>query len=75
MSLDPKLVFDDPLHISTQDRFENDEERWQTLGLVGGVVLLLVAHTYQDNGAGESMRIVSAHKATKRERTKYEQNV
>ena len=43
-----KLVFDDPLHISIQDRFENGEERWRTVGLAGGVVLLLVAHTTRD---------------------------
>ena len=31
-----KLVFDDPLHISIQDRFENGEKRWRTVGLAGG---------------------------------------
>lgn len=30
------LVFDDPDHLSIQDRYEGDEERWQTLGLAGG---------------------------------------
>jgi len=30
------LVFDDPLHISRQDRIENAEQRWQTLGMAGG---------------------------------------
>jgi hypothetical protein len=29
-------VFDDPLAISRQDRIENGEERWQTIGLVAG---------------------------------------
>ena len=38
-------VFDDPFHLSVQDRVEDGEERWQTLGLVDGVTLLLVAHT------------------------------
>jgi len=68
-----KLVFDDPLHISVQDRFEGDEERWRTIGLVGGVVLLLVAHTYRGSDAGEVVRIISARKASKRERVGYEQ--
>jgi len=40
-----KFVFDDPLHTSIQDRHENGEERWQTLGLVNNVVVLLVAHS------------------------------
>jgi hypothetical protein len=67
-----KLVFDDPLHISLQDRFEDGEERWRTLGLAGVVVLLVVAHTYRDSDAGEVLRIISARKATKRERNSYE---
>jgi uncharacterized DUF497 family protein len=40
------LVFDDPLHVSRLERIENGEPRWQTLGMAGGVVLLLVAHTW-----------------------------
>ncbi len=44
------------------------------LGLVAGVVILLVAHTYRVDEAGdEVIRIVSARKATARERWQYEQ--
>jgi uncharacterized protein len=69
-----KLVFDDPLHISRQDRIENGEQRWQTIGLVAGCVLLLVAHTWVDDDDGtEHIRIVSARRATKIERKVYEQ--
>ena len=39
-----KRVFDDPLHISIPDPHES-EERWRTLGLVRGVVILLVRFT------------------------------
>ncbi len=67
-----KLVFADPLQLNVQDRFEGGEERWQTLGKIGGVVVLLVAHTYQD-GERESIRIISARKATSQERRRYEQ--
>lgn len=66
-------VFDDPLHISRQDRFENGELRWQTVGLVGGVVLLLVAHTMTDEGSDEVIRIISARRADRNERRIYEQ--
>ncbi len=41
-----KLVFDDPLHLTRQDRIENGELRWQTMGLIGDVLLVLVAHKY-----------------------------
>lgn len=36
------LVFEDPFHLSIQDRIETGEERWQTIGMVGSVVVLLV---------------------------------
>lgn len=68
-----QLVFDDPLHISRQDRVENGEPRWQTLGMAGGIVLLLVAHTWRDAENGEHIRIISARCATKLERKIYEQ--
>jgi uncharacterized DUF497 family protein len=40
-----RQVFQDPLHVSVQDRIEGGEQRWQTVGAVQGVVILLVAHT------------------------------
>ncbi|MFY9689816.1 MAG: BrnT family toxin [Candidatus Acidiferrales bacterium] len=68
-----KLVFDDPRAVSRLDRVEDGEERWQTLGLVDGIVVLLVAHTYRDNDGEELIRIISARKATAHERMVYEQ--
>ena len=71
-----QFVFNDPLPISRQDRVENGEQRWQTMGIVGSVVLLLVAHTWQvteDNS--EHIRIISARRATRMEKTVYEKNV
>ena len=70
-----KLVFDDPLHVSRQDRTENGEQRWQTIGLVADCVLLLVAHIWVDEGNGtEPIRIVSARRRAKIERKVYEQS-
>jgi uncharacterized DUF497 family protein len=66
-----QLVFDDPFHISKQDRVEGGEQRWQTIGLVQGVVLLLVAHTYAEADGEETARIISARKADKTERRIY----
>ena len=69
-----QLVFEDPLHLTRQDRIENGEQRWQTIGLAGGVVLLLVAHTWHEEDSGaEHIRIISARRATKLERKIYEQ--
>lgn len=65
-------VFADPYAFSHQDRFENGEYRWQTIGMVDSCVILLVAHTVQDTLDGEIIRIISARKATKQEQKLYE---
>lgn len=51
------LVFDDPFHLSLQDRFENGEYRWQTIRFEDGT---------------EVIRIISARKAERNERKRYE---
>lgn len=67
------LVFNDPLAISVQDRIENGEYRWQTIGMVGGCIILIVAHTVFDNDNGEEIiRIISARRAEPKERRRYE---
>jgi uncharacterized DUF497 family protein len=66
------LVFDDPLHLSVQDREVDGEQRWQTIGMAGGVLLLLVAHTFEDEDEEEVVRIISARKANAGERSRYE---
>jgi uncharacterized protein len=67
------LVFRDPFCVFVQDRIEDGEERWQTIGLVEGVLLLLVAHTVQQqDGPEELIRILSARRATAKERRRYE---
>lgn len=67
-------VFDDPLALSKLDRVESGEERWHTLGMVDGILLLLVTHTVRDDEGEEIIRIISARKATAYERRRYEQS-
>ena len=67
-----QLVLDDPVAVSRLERVVEGEERWQTLGLVGGAVVLLVAHTFREDQGDEVIRILSARKATPRERKIYE---
>jgi uncharacterized DUF497 family protein len=66
-------VFDDPLHLSQLERVVAGEERWQTIGQVGGIVLLLVAHTCTETDGGALIRIISARKANTHERKRYEE--
>ena len=68
------LVFDDPQALSIQDRISDGEERWQTMGLIKGPVVVLVAHTLGEQNGEELIRIISARKATPREREIYEES-
>jgi uncharacterized DUF497 family protein len=70
------LVFDDPLALSRPDPASGGEQRWQTVGLIGTVVVLVV-HTWPDAGGREQEatgRIISARKATAHERRAYEED-
>lgn len=71
--VDAARVFDDPFAVAAQDRIENGEQRWQTVGMVDGYLLLLVAHTvrFEDEGI-EVVRIISARRADRAERKRYE---
>ena len=66
------LVFDDPDFFSVQDREVDGEERWQAMGRVDGVLLLLVAHTIRDDDGEEIVRIISAREMTAHERRRFE---
>jgi uncharacterized DUF497 family protein len=64
-------VFDDSKAISYRDRVVNGEERWHTIGLAAGMALLLVVHTSEEQNGEEVIRIISARKASARERALY----
>jgi uncharacterized DUF497 family protein len=68
-----RLVFDHPYHVSLQDREVQGELRWQTVGMVKGIQILLVAHTVSELGREEVIHIISARKATPQERDIYAQ--
>jgi uncharacterized protein len=66
-------VFDDPLRVSKVDRIEEGEVRWQTFGMIEGLLTLMVAYTIWDAvSGGERVRIISVRRATKQERWIYE---
>jgi uncharacterized DUF497 family protein len=73
-------AFADPFAVFKQDRIEGGEYRWQTLGLVDGHLLLLVAHTIwddaeEDGTVVEVIRIISAREAEPHERRRYENQI
>jgi len=65
-------VFKDTLSLTIEDPLHSyDEERLVLIGMSYKNRLLVVVHTER----GESIRIISARKAVKRERKYYESNV
>ena len=70
-------VFSDPFAIMDQDRVERGEQRWRTVGLVEGVVVIVVAHTVEDDEeareGAEVIRIISARRADRTERRGYDE--
>jgi uncharacterized DUF497 family protein len=66
-----KLVFDDPEALADRDREVDDEERWQTVGVITGSITIVVAYTYRVEAGDEVVRIISARKASPSERRAY----
>ena len=67
-------VFADPFHVMEQDRIEDGERRWQTVGRAHGITLRLAAHTVteddeddEDGRPVERIHIISARKADRKE--------
>ena len=48
------------------------QERWHAIGLVRGILILTVVHTLPTGDDENSIRIISARKATADERKRYE---
>jgi uncharacterized DUF497 family protein len=64
-------VFADPEAVSYLERVIDGEERWHTIGRAGGIVLLLVVRTVEEENGEEKIRIISARKAGRSERALY----
>ena len=58
------------LTIFDQDH-SDDEDRWITIGMVEDGRVLVVVHTYHKIGKEESVRIISARKASRKEAETY----
>ena len=67
-------VWDDPLMVVALEGVEDTEQRWDAIGLVGPVLMVVVIHAYPDTDAEELVRIISARRATRYERRRYEQS-
>ena len=68
-------AFDDRVAVSYVERVADGQERWHTIGLVGGITVLLVVHTVEEQNGEEKIRIISARKAVRRERALYDSSL
>ena len=69
-------VFADRFALSKfDDEHSNDEDRWILLGRSIHETLLLVVHTFRDVDGLEVVRIISARKATKKEKQAYQKSL
>jgi uncharacterized DUF497 family protein len=67
-------VFYNPHAVIEQERAVDGELRWRTIGRVARIAVLYVAHTVEDEGQYEVIRVISARRADRRERRQYGQN-
>ena len=66
-------VFSDKFALSRFDEEHSEnEERWVLLGKSLRETILVVVHTFRDNNANEVVRIISARRATKKEKKSYQ---
>ncbi len=67
-----RRVWADPDYVVYPEQVVDREQRWHAIGRVGLATLLLVVHIYRDPPGDEHVRIISARRATPRERRIYE---
>jgi uncharacterized DUF497 family protein len=68
-------AFGDPFALSIADPLHGSKEdlRWITLGLATTGTLIVVVHTFDEiDDDGARIRLISARRATRRERQQYE---
>ena len=66
---DAVAALEDGTALTMRDPYPEDEERWITLGMDAFGRVLVVIYTWR----GESVRLISARNATRRERRRYEE--
>ena len=66
-------VFSDPYALNKYDgEHSQEEDRWLLLGKSLNEVMLVVVHTFRDNEGVESVRVISARRATSHEQDIYQ---
>jgi len=67
-------VWDDEDYLLIPDAVYEGEQRWIAIGSVAMMTVLVVVHTSRNAAGAETIRIISARRATTHERKRYEQS-
>lgn len=67
-----KDVFLDPNMLCKFDRTKDGEQRWHAIGYIEQELVILMAYTARMQGEKDVIRIISARKASRKERKLYE---
>ncbi|MBY3197879.1 MULTISPECIES: BrnT family toxin [Rhizobium] len=67
------LIWNDPQYLLIPDAVYDGEQRWLAIGVVGLVTVLVAVHIILAEDE-ETVRVISARKATSHERRRYEQS-
>lgn len=70
---DAEVALFDPFALTREDKRSEGEQRFVTIGTDASGKIVVVAFTPRRRG--ESTRLISSRKATKRERTDYEKGI
>ena len=65
-------IFRGPMFTRLDTRFDYGEDRWIGIGIAQGRIVVVV---YTEHDDGETIRLISARKALKYERTLYEEHL
>lgn len=68
-------VFEHPHLVHLDTRLEYGEDRWIAVGLIGLVVCVVVYSDRMNEQGTRIVRIISARKATRRERERFEKEI
>ena len=68
-------LFEQPHLVNLDNRQAYGEDRWIAVGLIGLVICIVAYSDRVDEHGTRTIRIISARKATRRERDKYEKEI
>jgi uncharacterized protein len=68
---DAEVALYDPMALTLEDEFAEGEQRFVTIGMDSLSRVLVMAYTYR----GDNIRLISARRATARERKSYEEGI